>query len=111
VGFVSIIELELHVPDNDSLKGKRKEVQSLKAHLQQRFGAAVAETDHHDLWQRCTLTAALVGRTPSVVDDAAAKLTRYVESQFPQGVRVQRGLTSAEDVMGEIVRDSGEGMI
>jgi uncharacterized protein YlxP (DUF503 family) len=75
-------------------------VQSLKAHLQQRCGAAVAETDHHDLWQRCTLTAALVGRTPSVVDDAAAKLERYVESQYPQGVRVQRGLTSTDEVLG-----------
>ena len=111
MGFVSIIEIQLHFPDNDSLKGKRKEVQSIKAHLQQRFGAAVAETDHHDLWQRSTLTAALVGRTPSVVDDAAAKLTRYVESQFPQGVRVQRGMISTDEVMGEILRSFDEGMI
>jgi uncharacterized protein YlxP (DUF503 family) len=59
----------------------------------------VAETDHHDLWQRSTLTAALVGRTPSVVDDAAAKLERYVESQFPQGVRVERGLISRDEVL------------
>jgi uncharacterized protein YlxP (DUF503 family) len=72
----------------------------LKAHLQQRFGAAVAETDHHDLWQRSTLTAALVGHTPSIVDDAAAKLERYVLSQFPDGVRVERGLVSADEVMG-----------
>jgi uncharacterized protein YlxP (DUF503 family) len=86
-------------------------VQSLKAHLQQRFGAAVAETDHHDLWQRCTLTVALVGRTPSVLDDAAAKLERYVESQFPQGVGVQRGLISADEVMGEVLRFPPEGMI
>jgi uncharacterized protein YlxP (DUF503 family) len=72
---------------------------SLKAQLQRRFGAAVAETDHHDLWQRSTMTAALVGRTASVVDDAAAKLTRYVESQFPQGVRVERALLSSEEVL------------
>jgi uncharacterized protein YlxP (DUF503 family) len=100
LSFVCLIEIHLHLPDNASLKGKRKEVQSLKAHLQQRFGAAVAETDHHDLWQRSTLTAALVGRTPSVVDDAAAKLTRYVESQFPDGVRVERALVSGEEVLG-----------
>jgi uncharacterized protein YlxP (DUF503 family) len=79
------------------LKGKRKEIVSLKAHLQRRFGAAVAETDHHDLWQRSTLTAALVGRTASVVDDAGAKLTRYVESQFPDGVRVERAILSSEE--------------
>jgi uncharacterized protein YlxP (DUF503 family) len=70
----------------------------LKAQLQRRFGAAVAETDHHDLWQRSTLTAALVGRTPSIVDDAGAKLSRYVESQFPDGVLIERALVSSEDV-------------
>jgi uncharacterized protein YlxP (DUF503 family) len=72
----------------------------LKAHLQQRFGASVAETDHHDLWQRSTLTAALVGRTASVVDDAGAKLERYVISQFPDGVRVERALVSGDEVLG-----------
>jgi uncharacterized protein len=70
----------------------------LKAHLQQRFGAAVAETDHHDLWQRATLTAALVGRTASVVDDAGIKLGRYVESQYPEGVLIERSLFSSEDL-------------
>lgn len=70
----------------------------LKAQLHKRFGAAVAETDHHDLWQRSTLTAALVGRTASIVDDAGAKLERYVESQFPEGVRTERVLVSSEEI-------------
>jgi uncharacterized protein YlxP (DUF503 family) len=97
VSFVCLIEIQLHFPYNGSLKGKRKEIASLKAQLQHRFGAAVSETDHHDLWQRSTLTAALVGRTASVVDDAGAKLGRYVESQFPDGVRVERFIRSAEE--------------
>jgi hypothetical protein len=46
-----------------------------------------------------------------VVDDAAAKLERYVESQFPQGVRVERALVSSEDVMGEVLRFPPGGMI
>ena len=62
MSFVCLLEIHLHFPDNGSLKGKRKELSSLKAQLQRRFGAAVAETDHHDLWQRSELTAALVGR-------------------------------------------------
>jgi uncharacterized protein YlxP (DUF503 family) len=97
VSFVCLIEISLHLPDNGSLKGKRKEIVSLKAQLQRRFGAAVAETDHHDLWQRSTITAALVGRTASVVDDAGAKLGRYVESQFPDGVRIERAILSSEE--------------
>jgi uncharacterized protein len=98
VSFVCLIEIQLHFPDNGSLKGKRKEIVSLKAQLQRRFGAAVAETGHHDLWQRSTLTAALVGRTASIVDDAGAKLGRYVESQFPEGALIERRLLSGEDV-------------
>ena len=98
MSFVCLIEIQLHFPGNGSLKGKRKEIVSLKAHLQQRFGAAVAETDHHDLWQRSTMTAALVGRTASIVDDAGAKLARYVESQYPEGVLIERRLLSTEDV-------------
>ena len=50
--FVCLLEIDLHFPENGDLKGKRKELQSLKAQLQRRFGAAVAETGHHDLWQR-----------------------------------------------------------
>jgi uncharacterized protein YlxP (DUF503 family) len=100
VAFVCLVEIELHFPDNGSLKGKRKEISSLKAQLQHRFGAAVSETDHHDLWQRATVTAALVGRTASVVDDAGVKLGRFVESRFPQGVRIERALLSSEEILG-----------
>jgi uncharacterized protein len=98
MSFVCLVEIQLHFPGNGSLKGKRKEIVGLKAQLQRRFGAAVAETDHHDLWQRSTLTAALVGRTASIVDDAGTKLGRYVESQFPEGSRVSRTLLSTEDL-------------
>jgi uncharacterized protein len=100
MSFVCLVEIHLHFPDNGSLKGKRKEIAGLKAQLQRRFGAAVSETGHHDLWQRATISAALVGRDARTVEDAAHKLGRYVESQFPQGVRVERGLLSAEEVLG-----------
>ena len=100
MSFVCLVEIHLHFPDNGSLKGKRKEIATLKAQLQRRFGAAVSETAHHDLWQRATISAALVGREAAAVDDAAQKLGRYVESQFPEGVRVERGLLSGEEVLG-----------
>ena len=99
MGFVCLIEIHLHLPDNGSLKGKRKEIVSLKAQLQRRFGAAVSETDYHDLWQRATLSAALVGREAGLVLDAAAKVERFVEARFPEGVRVERGLISADEVL------------
>ena len=68
--------IHLHFPDDGSLKGKRKELLSLKAQLQRRFGARVAETDHQDLWQRATLSAALVGAATLRELEAAADAAR-----------------------------------
>jgi hypothetical protein len=98
-GYAVLLEIHLHFPDNGSLKGKRKELQSVKAQLHQRFGAAVAETDHHDLWQRSTLTAALVGRTASDVAGSADRIERWLDAHFPQGVRVERGLMSSDEAL------------
>ena len=72
MSFLCLIEIELRFPQGGSLKGKRKEIVSLKEQLRRRFGAAVAETEHHELWQRATLTAALVAREARGVEDTAA---------------------------------------
>ena len=99
MSFVCLLEIHLHFPDNGSLKGKRKELSSLKAQLQRRFGAAVAETGHHDLWQRSELTAALVGNGITDLSNRAAAVERYVISMFPDGVRVESHLVSREDLL------------
>jgi uncharacterized protein YlxP (DUF503 family) len=100
MSFVCVLEIHLHFPENGSLKGKRRELSALKAQLQRRFGASVAETDHHDLWQRATVSAALVGGRAGAVEALAAKLVRYVESMFPDGVSVERTLVSIDDLRG-----------
>jgi uncharacterized protein YlxP (DUF503 family) len=99
MSFVCVLEIHLHFPEGGSLKGKRRELSSLKAQLQRRFGAAVAETDHHDLWQRATLSLALVGRDAGAVSGAAGRVERFVHSRYPDGVRVERGVLSAEEVL------------
>jgi uncharacterized protein YlxP (DUF503 family) len=98
VPYVCVLEIELHFPETGSLKGKRRELSSVKAQLQRRFGASVAETAHHELWQRAGLTAALVGRDAGLLNDRAAELERYVWGMFPDGARVECHLISSEDL-------------
>lgn len=97
--FVALLRIELHFPDVASLKGKRAELAPVKAQLA-KLGATVAEVDHQDLWQRATLAVALVagsaGRLEARVDD----VERWLEGRFPQGVRVERTLTSWDDLGG-----------
>src|SRR5215210_417241 len=89
-GFVGILSVELHFPESGSLKGKRKFVKSAKAQLQHRFGASVAEVDHHELWQRSRLMLACVardrGELERLLDDAA----RYLSGQEYELVSTER---------------------
>jgi uncharacterized protein YlxP (DUF503 family) len=96
--FVSLVELRLHFGESHDLKGKRKQLHSIKAGLRQRFGASVAEIDGHDKWQRATLLCALVG--DGEIDSYADQLVRWVESRVPDGCSVQRDLRSLEDIRG-----------
>ena len=96
--FLIALTIHLHFPENGSLKGKRKELLSVRAALSRKFGASVAEVADQDLWQRATLAAAVVSRTPGEVDRAADAVERYLYARFPEGVRVERRLLSFEDL-------------
>ena len=96
-GYVGILAVELYFPDNGSLKGKRRQVKSAKAQLQQRFGAAVAEVDHHDLWQRSGLTVALVAREHRELQQLLDGAERYLASQEWELVRAEREVVALGD--------------
>jgi uncharacterized protein len=89
-GYVGILTVELHFPEAGSLKGKRKYVKSAKAQLQNRFGAAVAEVDHHELWQRSRLTVACVARDHRDAEQLLEEAVRYLNGQEYELVRVER---------------------
>ena len=97
-GFVAVLVIDLHFPDAGSLKSKRKELSSIKAQLHGRMGAAVAEVDHQEKWQRARLTAALTGGSLAVLAAAADNLERWIEARWPDNVSVQRIVTSVEDL-------------
>ena len=94
--YVCLIEARLHFGESHDLKGKRKELKSLKEGLRRRFGAAVAETDGHDTWQRTTLLIALVG--DGAIGDRADEIQRFIESRCPDGASFDRTLRTLEDI-------------
>ena len=89
-GYVGILSVELHFPGSGSLKGKRKFVRSAKAHLHERYGASVAEVDHHDLWQRAGLTVACVAREHRELEQLLDAVVRYLGSQEFELLRADR---------------------
>jgi hypothetical protein len=95
-GYVGILSVELHFPENHSLKGKRKELLSVKAQLQRRFGASVAEVDHHDVWQRARLTLACVAREHRELQELLDGAERYLGGQVFELGQVEREVVTFE---------------
>jgi hypothetical protein len=98
VAYVALLIVELHFPDAGSLKAKRKDVQSVKAQLHGRLGAAVAEVGGQDTWQRTTLSVALTSGSTGELSRAADRVERHLIDRFPDTVSIRRTLASAEDL-------------
>jgi uncharacterized protein YlxP (DUF503 family) len=96
-GYIGILSVELHFPENHSLKGKRKDLLSTKAQLQRRFGASVAEVAHHDVWQRAGLALACVARDYGEVERLLDDAERYLDGQSYVLQRAEREVVALGD--------------
>ena len=98
MAFVLVIEARVHVAESQSLKSKRQVVRSVKDALRERLGAAVAEVDGQDTWQRATLLCALVGREETELQRRGDALEEIVVARAGEGVTFERMLRSLEDL-------------
>ena len=72
--------VELHLPDVDSLKGKRHILKGLKERVRQRFEVSVAEVNHQDTWQRATLAIACVSQDSRHANEVVSKALDFIEA-------------------------------
>lgn len=76
---VALGVVELHLPDVDSLKGKRHVLRGLKERVRAKFECSVAEVDHQDVWQRATLAVAYVSSDARHANEVVSKAMDYIE--------------------------------
>ena len=75
---VGTLTLELFLPDNHSLKGKRLILNHLKDQVRNRFNVSVAEVGNNELWQRCRLGVAVVSNERGFADQVLSKVVSWV---------------------------------
>ena len=87
---MGILRFELHLPENGSLKGKRK-------HL---LGASVAEVGYHELWQRSLLVMVVARREAGEAMHALDEARSYLSSQEFELARADAQVLSVEEAIG-----------
>jgi uncharacterized protein YlxP (DUF503 family) len=96
--YVVLMRVHLHFPEAGSLKGKRAELNRVKALLRERLHVSVAEVAHQDSWQRSTLAVAIAARSAGLAAETADTVQRALDGRLPQGVRIERRLASWNDL-------------
>jgi uncharacterized protein len=87
---VGLLTVEMHLSGSRSLKDKRMVLRRVKDRLK-KFNVAVAEVEHHDLWQRAGLAIVTVSTDESHADRELAAVADEIE-------RVEPGLITRTDV-------------
>jgi len=87
---IGLLSIELYLPGARSLKDKRMVLRRVKDRLA-KFNVAVAEVEHHDLWQRAGLGVVAIATTRAHVERELAAVTDEIE-------RVEPGAVSRTDI-------------
>jgi len=74
--------ITLIIPENDSLKGKRKVVRSLIEKVRHKFEVASAEVGDNDLWRKARVGLALVGNDSKLLNTRLDQILKFVENQY-----------------------------
>ncbi len=80
---IGYCQIELHLPDNHSLKEKRGVLRSIIARLRQEFNVSVAELDHQDLWQSACLGVVSISNEASRLHHLLEKVVHWLEQNRP----------------------------
>ena len=76
---MGVLKLNLLLPENHSLKGKRGVLKSIQARVGNRFNVSVAECGDQEFWQSAVLGFAVVGSDRRIVEASLQKVVDFVD--------------------------------
>ncbi len=79
---VGVLQIELLLRGNTSLKGKRQVLRSIKDRTRQKFNVSIAEVEHNDLWQRAGLAICCVSNNRIHVNRMLSEIVKFIEGNF-----------------------------
>ena len=76
---IGVCKLDLLIPENHSLKGKRHVLRKLTDRVRHRFNVAISEVGDNDLWQRAQMGFCAVGNDRRHINSSLDKVINFIE--------------------------------
>ncbi|OEH92317.1 DUF503 domain-containing protein [Bacillus solimangrovi] len=90
--MIGVVRCECIIYDAQSLKDKRSITKRVIERIRNRFNVSIAETDHHQVWQRTEFTVAVAAREQVTAEKELNRVMEFIDS-FPE---IERTVTSYE---------------
>ncbi len=89
---IGVCRVELHLPGNGSLKGKRGRLRPLINRLRREFNLSVAEVDLQDVWQSAVIGLVIVSNDASHAHSVLEGAVHWIEVYHPDVQVVDWGI-------------------
>ena len=76
---VAVCKLTLRLPENQSLKGKRRVLGSLSSRVRNKFNVSIAEVENHDSWQMASLGITCVSNDAAHADEMISSVVAFID--------------------------------
>jgi uncharacterized protein YlxP (DUF503 family) len=80
---IGVCTIDLRLPGNGSLKGKRSVIKSIVTRLSREFNVSIAEVDAQNLWQRAVLGVACVSSSADYAHGQLERVVQWIEINRP----------------------------
>jgi uncharacterized protein YlxP (DUF503 family) len=78
--IVGLLTLDLHIPEANSLKSKRRVIKSLIEKIKNKFNVSISEVDAQNLWQRSVIGIAYVSNETVMINRVFEKIRTQVDN-------------------------------
>ena len=75
---VGVCRIKLRLPENLSLKGKRRVLKSIITRVRSKFNVSTAEVDDNELWQLATLGICCVSNNKRYTNEVLSKVVDFI---------------------------------
>lgn len=76
---IGVCRIRFRLPENESLKGKRRVIKSITSRVANKFNVSVAEVGDHDLWQVTTIGIACVSTDSRHANEVLSKVADFID--------------------------------
>jgi hypothetical protein len=80
---VGVCRINLRLPENQSLKGKRRILKSIVSRVGNKFNVAIAEVDNGDMWQLATIGICCVSNDRRHANEVMSRVVDFIINSRP----------------------------